>query len=72
MAFNAAILTTFGKLDQQDIKMIDGNADLLLTHLVRRYEWTPHNAASKVKRFRADLTISSVSDTVSTTAGTEV
>jgi hypothetical protein len=71
LAFNEAILTTFGKLDQKDIQTIDGNSDRLLTHLVRRYEWTTNNAESKVRRFRADLTGKSLNGVSSSSAGTE-
>lgn len=55
LAFNAAILRTFGKLDQQDINAIDGVAERLVTHLVQRYEWSPGDAVIRVNRFNAKL-----------------
>jgi len=55
LAFNAAILTTFGKLYQQDIDSIDGDAERLHTHFIQRYEWSPDDAASRVESFRAVL-----------------
>ena len=55
LAFNAAIMTTDGKLDQPDIDSIDGDAERLHPHLIQRYERTVAHAASRVESFRAVL-----------------
>ena len=55
-AFNDAILTTFGKLDQQDIDDINGNVERLITHLAERYELTPDTARNRAERFLTNLT----------------
>ena len=39
-AFAQEILTTFGKLDECDIKRIDGDLGRLLTVLMDRYRWS--------------------------------
>jgi uncharacterized protein YjbJ (UPF0337 family) len=53
VAFSEAILRTFGKLDQNDIRAIDGDIDRLLSHLEERYDWSPDDARIKVERFHA-------------------
>ncbi len=55
LAFNAEILRTFGKLDQQDIDNIEGSSERLRTHLIQRYKWSLDEAASRVASFRAVL-----------------
>ncbi len=56
MAFNQAILNTFGKLDQNDIQSIDGNIDRLLSNLMTRYNLSMDDAGVKLERFQARLT----------------
>jgi hypothetical protein len=55
-AFNDAILTTFGKLDQQDIDDINGNIERLISHLAAQYELTPETARFRAERFLINLT----------------
>lgn len=38
-AFNADVLTTFGKLNQEAIDKIDGQPHLLVNELVAQYGW---------------------------------
>ena len=38
-AFNADVLTTFGKLTQEAIDKIDGQHHLLVNELVEQYGW---------------------------------
>lgn len=49
-AFAQAILTTFGKLDERDIKQIDGRIDRLLILLTDRYRWTDSFAKEMVQK----------------------
>jgi hypothetical protein len=51
--FNAALRTTFGKLDEQDISEIDENYDRLASCLADRYEWDYEFAQSKIVQFRS-------------------
>ncbi len=54
-AFNAGILTTFGKLSQQDIESLDGNSERLETLIAERYGSSREVARNKVERFRFEL-----------------
>ena len=54
-AFNAKILTTFGKLNDQDILDVDGCAERLITQLMDRYGWGPAYAQTNVNRFCTKL-----------------
>ncbi len=55
LAFNARILTTFGKLDQLDIANINGCSQRLATQLMDRYGWSPTDAQIKAERFSSNL-----------------
>ena len=55
-AFNARLLTTFGKLDEQDIADINGCQKRLVTELINRYGWNADDAQSKVDQFSSTLT----------------
>ncbi len=55
IAFNASLLTTFGKLDQKDIHEIDGQYDRLADCLMSRYQWDAETAQSKIAQFRSNL-----------------
>lgn len=54
-AFNTGILTTFGKVDQQDIDKIDGNSERLVTQLIQQYGWIPEDAQNRVDFLSARL-----------------
>ena len=56
MKFSHGILTTFGKLDQQDVHTIDGNTERLVTPMMEQYGWQLDDARSRVDLFRASLT----------------
>ena len=53
--FNAAILSTFGRLDQSDIDKIDGHPERLMDELVRQYGLTTGEAQRRVDDFRSEL-----------------
>ena len=53
--FNARLLTTFGKLDEQDIADINGCQKRLVTELINRYGWNADEAQSKVDQFNSNL-----------------
>ena len=53
LAFNARILTNFGKLDQRDIVDINGCTERLLVQLMERYGWSFAFAQTKVDRFNS-------------------
>ena len=63
-AFDAGILTTFGKLDQQDINEVDGHAERLVALLIERYAWSSDVAQSRVESFCVGLTQRPRSDRV--------
>ncbi len=54
-AFNARLLTTFGKLDEQDIAKINGCRKRLVTQLINRYGWNADEAQSKADQFSSTL-----------------
>ena len=54
-AFNARILTTFGKLDAEDIEGIDGCTDRLVTQLMDRYGWSAAYTQTRIDGFCTDL-----------------
>ncbi len=51
LAFSEGILTTFGKLDQQDIAQIEGQSARLVSHLIDQYGWSADFAQTKVDGF---------------------
>lgn len=53
--FNAAILATFGKLNQSDIDEIDGRPERLIDELVRQYRLTTEEAQRRVDDFQSEL-----------------
>ncbi|MDA9859460.1 hypothetical protein N9D23_15260 [Rubripirellula sp.] len=53
--FNAAILATFGKLNQSDIDEIDGRPERLIDELVGQYGLTIDEAQLRVDDFRSEL-----------------
>ena len=55
--FNARLLTTFGKLDEQDIDDINGCQQRLAVHLINRYGWNTEEAQAKVDRFSSSLSV---------------
>ncbi len=54
-AFNADVLTTFGKLSQQDIDKIDGNPERLVAELIEQYGWQADVARHRVIGIGASL-----------------
>jgi hypothetical protein len=55
--FNAKLLITFGKLDQQDIAYIKGCSDRLVVRLMDRYGWGFAYAQTQVAHFNSDTPI---------------
>ncbi len=61
IAFNASLLTTFGKLDQKDIHEIDGQYDRLADCLMSRY-----NGMRKPLKAKSHSSVSNLVDSVET------
>lgn len=49
--FNDGILTTFGKIDAQEIAEVDGQPVQLATLLMKKYGWSSADAQHKVDLF---------------------
>lgn len=54
-AFNTDVLTTFGKLSQQDIDKIDGQTARLVAVLIEQYGWAEDVARRRVIGIGATL-----------------
>lgn len=54
-AFKAGVLSTFGKLDEQDIMDVDGRSERLATQLMDRYDWSSAYAQTRVDEFCSNL-----------------
>lgn len=57
--FSAGILTTFGKLSQQEIDTIDGHPERLVIQLIEQYGWERDVAQKEVKNLQARLSTAS-------------
>lgn len=55
--FSLCVMKTFGKLDADEIKSINGRPDLLVSCLSESYGWSRADAQAKVDRFMADISL---------------
>lgn len=60
--FNTQLLKTFGKLNDREIKSIDGKLERLFVELMMHYDWDNETTRDRVRQFRLKL-IGSKADT---------